>query len=287
VKIGMNMLLWSSDVFGPRYDPIFGRLAELGYDGVEIPVFTLDPDPYAALGERLRSFGLVPLTVTVRGPQANPISPDAEVRERGLRENLLALECAAALGAEIFCGPFVSAPNAFTGAPPTAQERAWAVELLQALGDAAAPLGMTLAIESLNRFQQYLTTTAAATAALCRDVDRACCRMVYDTYHAHIEEKDVAQAIAACADVLEYVHVSENDRSTPGQGQVAWDATFRALRGAGFDGWFTIEAFGYRDPALVASLRVWRPTYDTEERLAREGIAFIRDVWARAAPATS
>lgn len=279
----MNMLLWSGDVLDPEWDRVYARLAELGYDGVEIPVFALDPQRYAALGERLRDLGLTPLTVTVRGPQANPISPEAAVRERGLRENLAALECAAALGAEVFCGPFVSSPSVFTGAPATAQERAWAVELLTTMGDAATQCGITLAMESLNRFQHYLSTTAAQTADLCRAADRPRCRMLYDTYHAHLEEKDVASAIAGCADMLAYVHISENDRATPGQGQVAWDATFRALRAIGYDGWFTIEAFGHGDPVLAGNLKVWRRAYATEDDLARDGIAFIREAWARSA----
>jgi D-psicose/D-tagatose/L-ribulose 3-epimerase len=279
------MLLWSGDVLGRQWDPVYARLSELGYDGVEIPVFGLDPAPYAALGRRLRGFGLTPLTVTVRGPQANPIASGADVRARGLRENLAALECASALGAEIMCGPFTSTPSVFTGLAATAQERAWAVELLTAMGDAADRLGITLAIESLNRFQHYLTTTAAETAALCRAVDRPRCRMVYDTYHAHLEERDVAAAIAGCADMLSYVHVSENDRATPGGGQVAWEATFRSLRAIGYDGWLTIEAFGHGDPVLAGSLKVWRRAYEREDDVAREGIAFVRDSWARSGAA--
>jgi D-psicose/D-tagatose/L-ribulose 3-epimerase len=279
----MNMLLWGRDVLGPDWDPVYARLVELGYDGVEIPVYTLDPRPYAALGERLRALGLTPLTMNVRGPQANPIADDPSVRARGRRESLAALACASALGAEFFCGPFVATPSAFTGRPATALERTWALQLLTTVGDAAAQYGITLAMESMNRFQHYLTTTAAETAALCREADRPQCRMLYDTYHAHLEETDVASAIAGCADMLAYVHVSENDRSTPGQGQVAWDATFQALQAIGYDGWLTIEAFGHGDPALAAALRVWRRTYDTEDDVAREGIAFVRDAWSRSA----
>ena len=52
---------------------------------------------------------------------------------------------------------------------------------------------------------------------------------MYDTFHAHIEEKDPRAAIRECADVLVHFHASENDRGTPGAGQVAWDATLGAL----------------------------------------------------------
>ena len=55
--------------------------------------------------------------------------------------------------------------------------------------------------------------------------------MMYDTFHAHIEEKDPRAALQDCADVLVHVHVSENDRGTPGTGQVAWDETFAGAQG--------------------------------------------------------
>lgn len=136
--------------------------------------------------------------------------------------------------------------------------------------------GVTLAVEYLNRFELYLLNSAEDTARFVREVDHPSCRMMYDTFHAHIEEKDVGAAIRACADVLAYVHLSENDRSTPGRGQVDWDATFAALREIGYDGWLTIEAFGDALPALAAATRIWRRLFESEEQLAREGAAFVR-----------
>jgi D-psicose/D-tagatose/L-ribulose 3-epimerase len=167
----------------------------------------------------------------------------------------------------------------FTGAAPSEQERAWAVELLQALGPAADMHGITLAVESLNHFEHYLANTAEQTAALCREAGHPRARMLYDTFHAHIEEKDVRSAITGAADVLAYVHVSENDRATPGHGQVAWDATFAALRAIGYDGWLTIEALGDRHPRLAAQMKIWCRAYESEERLASDGLTFVRAAW--------
>ena len=41
-----------------------------------------------------------------------------------------------------------------------------------------------------------------------------------------------------------HVHISENDRSTPGEGHVHWDESFQTLAEIGYDGWLMIEAFG-------------------------------------------
>jgi D-psicose/D-tagatose/L-ribulose 3-epimerase len=280
MKLGMNMLLWSDDVTGEPYLPTFERLKELGYDGVEIPIFALDPAPYERLGERLRDLGLEPIGDTARGAAANPISPDAEVRRAAVRENVAALDCTQALGATVIVGPFQTGIGVFTGTGPSEQEWAWAVEALGTVAEAADTRGITLGIEPLNRFEQYLVNSAADAARLCRDVGHARCRMMYDSFHAHIEEKDIRAALEACRDLLEYVHISENDRSTPGAGQVDWDATFGALRAIGYDGWLTIEAFGDALPALAAATKIWRRMFESEEQLARDGARFVRDRWA-------
>ena len=106
--------------------------------------------------------------------------------------------------------------------------------------------------------------------------------MLYDTFHAHIEEKDVAAAIAAEAGCIALVHVSENDRSTPGRGQVRWRETFAALKAAGYEGPLIVEAFGLALPALSAATRIWRRMFDDEFALAAEALAFMRQEWEAA-----
>jgi D-psicose/D-tagatose/L-ribulose 3-epimerase len=283
MKLAMNMLLWTDDITEPARWPLLEQIAAAGYDGVEVPIFSLDPEPYRALGGRLTELGLRPLALTAPMPDANPVSRDAGVRRAALERGIRALHCAAAVGAELVAGPFQAAPTVFSGSAPTDEERKWAVGGVRALCEAADPLGITLALESLNHFEHYLTTTAAETAALCREVAHPRCRMLYDTFHAHMEEKDLAEAIRGCADVLAYVHLSESDRSTPGSGQVDWATTLRTLREIGYDGWFTIEAFGIAHPELSRQMRIWRPRFESEDRLLRDGERFLRGAWAAAA----
>ena len=54
-------------------------------------------------------------------------------------------------------------------------------------------------------------------------------------------------------DSFVHVHISENDRGTPGTGHVHWDETFAALHKVKYDGWLTIEAFGRALPDLAAA----------------------------------
>jgi len=106
--------------------------------------------------------------------------------------------------------------------------------------------------------------------------------MMYDTFHAHIEEKNQEQAITASAGQFVHVHISENDRGTPGTGQVHWNGTFRALKQVKYDGWLTIEAFGRALPALAAATKVWRDLFPRPEEVYEQGLKFIKEKWATA-----
>ena len=276
VKLGMNMLLWSADVSDASYDALFERLAGIGFDGVEVPIFDREVDKYARLGERLDRLGLEPIGVAARGPGESPIADDPAERANAVAATRANLDSAAALGAQVLCGPIGAPLGVFSGAAPTAEERTRAVDYLREVAPHAHERGVTIALEYLNRFEMYLTNTAADLAALVREVDHPRVRMMYDTFHANIEEKDVREALRSCADVLVHVHASENDRGTPGRGQVDWDATFEGLREIGYDGWISIEAFGDALPDLAAATKIWRRTFESEEQLARDGLAFLR-----------
>src|SRR5260370_11916583 len=75
MKLGMNMLLWSTDVSGSEFDPTFALLKDMGFAGVEIPIFDREVDKYAELGLRLEELGLERLAVSPPGGHHNPTSP--------------------------------------------------------------------------------------------------------------------------------------------------------------------------------------------------------------------
>lgn len=279
MKFGMNLLLWSGELHDDLM-PVLESLKSMGYDGVELPMFNYDLD-YASWAKRLDDLGLERTAVTVRGEEDNPISPDAAVRAKGVENMKRALDCCAAAGATHLVGPFHSALGVFTGRGPTDDEWKWGVESMRQVAEYAEQAQVTLGVEALNRFECYLLNTHADSARFAKEVDHPRCRVMYDTFHAHIEEKSIPDAIRQCADVLCHVHISENDRSTPGKGNVRWDQNFDTLNDVGYDGWFMIEAFGLALPELVAATKIWRRMYESEEQLARDGLEFMKSEYAK------
>ena len=279
MKIGMNLLLWTTHVT-EQHDAILDQIKALGFDAVEVPIFdTADLAPFERLGKRLQGLGLSATAVTVMGAENNPISPDAKVRDAAVAHLDRVLECGQAFGCEILCGPIHSAIGVFSGQGPTDEEFQHGVDTLRRAAEKAQARGIRMAVEYLNRFEIYFLTTVAQTVRFVHAVNHPFCRMMYDSFHAHIEEKGQAQAIAACAGETIHVHVSENDRGVPGTGQVHWDEVFAGLKQSGYDGYLTIEAFGRALPALAAATRVWRDLFPDPMGLCRDGLAFIKSHW--------
>lgn len=275
MKYGMNLLLWSGDP-DDSLMPVIEELKAMGYDGVEVPLFNLDVDKWGRYGEKIKALGLSCTAVTVRNEEDNPISPNASVRAKGVEQSKKTLDCCAALGAETLVGPYHSAIGIFSGAGPTQDEWKWGVDSMRQVAEHAGSVNVMLGVEALNRFECYLLNTHADSARFVRDVDHPNCKMMYDTFHANIEEKDIAQAIRDCSDVLIHVHISENDRSTPGAGHVHWDTNFNALKEVGYDGWMVVEAFGLALPEIAAATKIWRKMFDTELKMAKDALAFMK-----------
>ena len=275
MKFGMNLLLWTGDL-SDSILPTLEMLKKIGYDGVEIPIFTPDEKKFALWGKRLDELGLKRTAVTIRLEADNPISPDPKVRAAGIAATKATLDSCKAAGVESLIGPYHSALGYFSGAGPTPDEWKWGIEGMRQVAEYAGKLGVMLGLEPLNRFETYLLNSAADGARFVREVGHPNCRLMYDTFHANIEEKNVAAAVKSCADVLIHVHVSENDRSTPGAGDIRWDETFDALKSVNYDGWMTVEAFGLALPDIAAATKIWRRMYQSEEQLATDALAFMK-----------
>jgi D-psicose/D-tagatose/L-ribulose 3-epimerase len=275
MRYGVNLLLWT-DTLHDAILPVLDDIKRTGYDAVEIPIFELDEAKYALWGKRLKNAGLACTGVTVRGVEDDPMSRDPAIRRKGVAANNAALDCAAAAGCEALVGPFHSALGHFSGAGPTTDEWKWAVESMRWVAEHADECKVNLGLEYLNRFECYLLNTAADGVRFCREVAHPRCKMMYDTFHSHIEEKNTAEAIRALRGLLVHVHISENDRSTPGCGNVRWDATFDTLKEIGYNNLMVIEAFGLALEMLAAATKIWRRMYKNEKQLITDGLQFMK-----------
>ncbi len=271
----MNMLLWTNHVTEQHFS-IVDKLKQTGYDGIELFLGEGDVSQYAKLGNHFSDIDMGVTAVASLAPEENIASPDQKTREAGLDKLKWSIDMGEAANVEIICGPFHSSFAYFTRQPPTQEERQRSIEMLQKAAEYAESANIVLAPEALNRFECYLYNTMADLYTLAEQVNHSSLGAMYDTHHGNIEEKSQSGAIKTIAPYLKHVHISENDRGTPGSGQVNWTEVFKTLKEIDYDGWLTIEAFSTIIPEFANAINVWRD-YSPSDEIYTKGLQFIKN----------
>jgi D-psicose/D-tagatose/L-ribulose 3-epimerase len=275
MKFGVTTYIWTLE-FDVSHLALLPRIKEGGFDGVEIPLFRPQGFPAAEIRKGAEANGLECTASVVLIDGLSLIGDDPEVRRKTRVHLVDTIQAAAEMGARTIAGPVYSPVGYLPGRRRTADEWHWAVEGYQSIADTLAANKVTLAIEPLNRFETYFLNTAADAAALCEQVGHPNVGILFDTFHANIEEKDIAAAFRTLGKHLKHVHMCENDRGTPGSGHVEWNAVFQALRDMHYDGWLVIEGFSFLLGDISAATCLWRDIEVTPETIAFEGVKFLR-----------
>ena len=277
VRYGLNLLVYTA-AFTKDEVGLISKVADFGYDGVEIPFNDLGLLDAPATRKALEKAGVGVTACCVMMPGTNPCSPDAAERQRAVARLKQMIDITGEMGGELVAGPLYSPCSYLTGKAVTEDEWKWCAEGLRAAAEHAEKAKILLAIEPLNRFETYVLNTDADALRLCKEVGSDYLKIQIDTFHANIEEKDTAAAILATGkQSLGHFHASENDRGVPGTGQVRWKEVFAALKAIDYDRWVTIESFAIGILDLCAAACIWRPIYESADALAKDGLKFLKE----------
>ena len=244
-----------------------------GMDFLEIAL--LDPATTdAALGRRLLEEAGLPAVCSLGLPEPVWASKNPDGAVEFLQ---LAIEKAAGLGAEALSGVVYGGIGERTGAPPTQTELDNVARAMTRAAAIAKDHGLLFGIEPVNRYETHLFITAAQGVAMIERVGAENMFLHLDTYHMNIEERGAGNGILIGRDHLRYIHLSESDRGTPGQGTCDWDEIFATLAAIGFDGGLAMESFINMPPEIAHGLSVWRPVAESAEQVIGEGLPFLRN----------
>ncbi len=274
MKIGLNTLLWQNPTSSENFG-VIEELKSIGYDGIEISFADSDSKSYKEVGVFLKSIDMEVNGCLGLSPEEDPISPDSSVRSTALDALKRAIDNMHHAGGKNICGPFHSAFANFSRNEPQEDEYKRSAEVLYQAAEYAETAGITLTPEAINRFECYLVNTMAQLKKLVGMVDHPNLKGMFDPHHANIEEKSFKGAIETIAPVLGHVHISENDRGTPGEGHIPWDEVFSSLAATGYDGWYTLEAFSRDNLDFANAINVWR-SYNPTMDICRDGFAFTK-----------
>lgn len=188
-----------------------------------------------------------------------------------------AIDKAAEMGAEALSGVTYGGIGERTGLPPTQAEYDNIARALEAAAAHAKARGLLLGIEPVNRYENHLLNTGWQARDMIERVGADNLFIHLDTYHMNIEEKGAANGILDAREHLRYIHLSESDRGTPGEGTCDWDEVFAALAAINFKGGLAMESFINMMPEVAYGLAVWRPVAESFEEVMDKGLPFLRN----------
>ena len=276
MQFGINTFLWTAS-FGSKNFSLLADIKAHGFDGIEATLIRPEEFEATAIRRALETHGMKCTLCSVLPRDLSVIADDAVTRTRTLTHLKECIKLTAEAGANVLAGPLYAPVGFLPGRRRTAEEWKRAIDAYQQLGPVLQTYSVDLCIEPLNRFETYFLNTTADAVALCQEANQERVGILWDSFHANIEEKDLGDALRFGAPYLKHVHTCENDRGVPGSGHVNWANIFRTLAEVKYDRWLTIESFGFSSGDLSAAASIWRDLADSPEQIAWEGVKFIRN----------
>jgi D-psicose/D-tagatose/L-ribulose 3-epimerase len=282
MRIGANTWIWVAPLTDAELNQLVPHVAALGFDWIELPLEIPNSFDYRQARAMIADHGLGVSMAAVISPERDLIHTDPAVRAAGMDYARHAIAAAAQVGAGNLVGPLYSSVGRTWLATPDERARDLDIleEQLRALALLAADEGVTLCLEPLNRFETSFVNLTSQALEIVDRVDHNACQLMLDTFHMNIEERSLGDAIRSAASHLRHLHASENDRGTPGEGHVPWTEIAAALHEIDYRGPVVIETFTDKVTSIARAAAVWRPLAPSSDHLARQGLAFLRRLFA-------
>jgi D-psicose/D-tagatose/L-ribulose 3-epimerase len=278
MKFGMNTLIYTGE-FGDSHASLFPGLKKMGYDGVEIALGAKGDFDTGRMLASLNENGLVCSSVCgLFGAGRDMRGPDQASIRGGIEYTKDCIDIASEMKAGVVVGPLYSVVGRAAMETEENRKKQWAlvVDGLKEACEHAEKKGIELGLEPLNRFETDFMNVADDALRMVADVGSDRLGLHLDTFHMSHEEKSSADAIRRAGKSLFHVHASENDRGTPGTGQVHWDAVAAALKEINYDRWVVIESFTPEVEIIAKAASIWRPTEKDADTLADKGLRFLK-----------
>jgi len=281
IKYGVSTWLWTSPFSTESAEQLFPKIAQMGFDVVEIAVEDPSLIDVKKIKKVLDLYGLKASICGAFGPSRDLTHADTSVHDNCLSYVESCLDICLALDASFFGGPMYSAVGKARMIPAEQRKAEWdlAVKNLRKVCLMAEGRNLKIALEPLNRFESDLVNTAEDVLRMVNDIDHPAAQIMLDGFHMSIEERDVEQAIITAGDKLVHLQVSENYRGTPGTGQTPWHGYRRGLEAINYKGTVTIESFTPDNKELAGAVCFWHPMAENQDSFASEGLRFLKK-WA-------
>ncbi len=281
MKYGINTLLYAG-TFTDEYLDLFKKFKSIGFDGVEIALENKGDIDFNKTLKSCKENDLECCSICgLFGPDRDIRGPNREYIENGINYIKDCIDACVSLECNLFAGPSYSSVGRANLETEQDKQKQWdtTVKSFKEVCNYAKEKGVYIAIEPLNRFETDFINICKDAIRMVEDVGSEMLKIHLDTFHMNIEEKSSREAILDADNLLYLLHASENDRGTPGTGQVHWDEIAEAVREIGYNKYVVIESFTPEVKVIAKAASIWRPTEKDAFTLAEKGLKFLKNLF--------
>lgn len=258
--------------------PLVKRSYEIGYDAVEIPVLSPLCFDTKELKAAADYYNMDILCSTGLSPETDISSVDNVIRQRGIDCMKRRIDIAHALDSKQFTGVLYAPWGLLQSKQKGKENIEHSIESMQDIAEYAEDAGIMLGLEILNRYEGYMINTVEEGLRFINRIDRKNVKLHFDTFHAHIEEKNMYDAIKLGGSNIIHVHFCDSTRGTPLTGQVNWEEVRRGLADINYDRYISIENFVNTNCEVGDSAMIWRQIEKDGDTAAVNGYKNMRQL---------
>lgn len=261
MKFGTYFAYWEQK-WDTDYMKYIKKVADLGFDILEVGaagIVNMSDEALASLKAEAKKYNII-LTAGIGLPQQYDVSSvDENVRSNGITFMKKILDALAKADIHKIGGTVYSYWPADYSKPIDKQAALrQSIKSVRELADYAAKLDITLLIEVLNRFEQFLLNDAAEAIQYVKEVGKDNVKILLDSFHMNIEEDNMSDAIRSTGNYLGHFHIGECNRKVPGKGRMPWAELGQALHDINYDGYIVMEPFVRTGGIVGSDIKVWR-----------------------------
>ena len=287
MKYGIYYAYWEKE-WGGQFVPYVEKCKKLGFDVLEVAcgAFHLENDQFfKELRAAADANGMILTGGYGPRPEHNLASKDEAAVEKAFGFYADIFRKMEIAGIDRIGGALYSYWPVDFGAPmDKAGDTARSIARMQRLADMAADHGITLGMESLNRFEGYMINECYEAIDYVKAVNKPNVKVMLDTFHMNIEEDNIIEAIRKAGPLLGHFHVGEANRRCPGPGgRFDWAEIGNVLKEINYDGYIVMEPFVQMGGQVGKDISIWRDMSNgaTEAMLdkdAADSVAYLRKV---------
>ncbi|WEG13351.1 sugar phosphate isomerase/epimerase [Pullulanibacillus sp. KACC 23026] len=285
MKFGTYFAYWEQD-WNTSYLKYVKKVADLGFDVLEVGasgIVNMSDEELHALRKEAEKYNIT-LTAGIGLPKEYDVSSkDENVRQNGIQFMKKIIQALNKANIHAIGGTIYSYwPVDYSSPINKEVAKRQSIKSMKELANFALNYDVTLFIEVLNRFEQFLLNDAKEAVDYVEEIGRDNVKIMLDSFHMNIEEDLLGDAIRYTGKHLGHFHIGEANRKVPGKGHMPWDEIGQALRDIEYDGCVVMEPFVRPGGIVGSDIKVWRDLSENADEAKldsdiEESLIFVKE----------